>query len=172
MGDVVEAFAKAQTERPDWDGHLLLVGGPDEGVKELRRTWLRYKLPAARFHAAGQVAASEVPKYLAACDACLMPLTWTQHFAYYASPLKLFEYMASGRAILATDLPSFREVLAEGENALFAPPSDPAALASALLRLSDDHKLTLRMGERNRKDAGRYTWAARAERIRAALDKG
>jgi len=71
--------------------------------------WAELGLPPERFHAAGQVLAGEVPAFLAACDVCLMPQPWTQFFAYFTSPLKLFEYMAAGRAILASDLPSFRE---------------------------------------------------------------
>lgn len=170
MGTVIEAFADCQRQQPAWDGHLLIVGGPDDAVAELRARWAGLGLPPDHFHAPGQVSADAVPGYLEASDICLMPLIWTQHFAYYASPLKLFEYMAAGRPILATDLPSFREVLAEETNALFVPPSDAGALAEALLRLAKDASLRERMGARNRQDVQHYTWRARAGRIRQALE--
>jgi glycosyltransferase involved in cell wall biosynthesis len=172
LGTVIQAFGKCDERRPGWGGHLLIVGGPAAAVEALRADWLRLGLPPEAFHAAGQVAAADVPLYLAAADVCLMPQPWTQFFAYYTSPLKLFEYMAAGRPILASDLPSFREVLAEGENALFVPPSDPDALAGALLRLSADTGLQARMGEKNREEIERYTWQARARRISAALEDG
>ena len=170
LGTVIEAFGRGQAQRPGWKGHFLMVGGPAEAVEALRGRWIGLGLPDEAFHAAGQVAAAAVPVYLAASDACLMPQPWTQFFAYYTSPLKLFEYMAAGRPIIASDLPSFREVLTEGENALFAPPSDPDALAGALLRLSADEELQARMGQKNWDEVDHYTWRARARRIASALD--
>ena len=99
----------------------------------------------ATFLYAGQVAPDRVPLYLSAFDVCAMPFPWTTHFAYYASPIKLFEYMASGRALVASDLPSIAEVVADGESALLTPPSDVEALADAIRRLRDDPALRQRL---------------------------
>ncbi|MGI8756226.1 MAG: glycosyltransferase family 4 protein, partial [Acidimicrobiales bacterium] len=80
----------------------------------------------------GFVAPSEVPDYLAAADVLVMPSTGTLRYAEYTSPLKLFEYLATGNPVVASDLPVLREVLRDGENALLYPPHDGAALAEAL----------------------------------------
>ena len=64
------------------------------------------------------------------------------------SPLKLFEYMAAGRPIVASDLPSIREVLRDGVNALLVPPGDPVAMAAAIARLLGDRALAARLAAR------------------------
>jgi glycosyltransferase involved in cell wall biosynthesis len=99
-----------------------------------------------------------------------MPFPWTEHFAHYASPLKLFEYMASGRAVIASDLPSTAEIVEDGVNGLLYPPGDVQALAAALKRLHEDAALRERLGKAGREQAlGQFTWKARARRILAAL---
>src|SRR5690606_19885917 len=88
----------------------------------------------------------------------------------YTSPLKLFEYLALGRAIVASDLPAIREVLTHDVDALLVPPGDAAALAAAIGRLADDAALRTRLGAAARARAAAFTWAARAERLEAALE--
>ncbi len=150
--------AAAQTD----DIHVCLVGGPAVAVDALRSLGL----PEARLHYPGAVPPEDVPRALAAFDVCVLPLPWTQHFAYYASPMKLFEYMASRRPIIATDLPSTCEVLTHDDTALLVPPGDPAALAHALRRLADAPALRARLAECARALVeARYTWAVRAEGI-------
>jgi glycosyltransferase involved in cell wall biosynthesis len=122
-------------------------------------------MPPERFLLAGQVNPESVPAYLAAFDVCTMPFPWTEHFAYYASPLKLFEYMAVGGAIISSDLPAVAEVVRDGDSALLTPPGDVDALAAALRRLYDDPGLRARLGEKARQDAAYYAWSARAARI-------
>lgn len=164
VGDVIRAIA----QRPDLPLHLLLIGGPDDMAAAYRAEWLSLGLPAERFHAPGQLPAAEVPQALAAFDVCTMPFPWTEHFAYYASPIKLFEYMASGRAIVATDLPSTAEIVTHGETALLVPPSDVPALAAALADLYENPDLRARLAENARQLAhARYTWEARARAILA-----
>ena len=165
VGTVVEAFKLCFQDRTNWSGNLLVVGGPEDKAQALRQSWVHSGMPENTFHAPGHVPASDVPTYLAACDVCIMPHPWTEFFAYHTSPLKLFEYMAAGKAILATDMPVFHEVLTAGENALFVPPSDPKAMAQALLRLSDDRKLRDRISANNLEAVKYYTWDARAQRI-------
>ncbi len=86
------------------------------------------------------------------------------------SPLKLFEYMASGLPILASDLPSIREVLTTGKNAILLPPSDELAWLRSLEMLRDNKALRKRLGEKAQKDFLRnYTWEARATKVLANL---
>lgn len=149
---------------------LLLAGGPDDGVRTLRDQWAARGLPAERLHAVGQVPPDAVPRCLAAMDVGTLPLPWTQHFAYYASAIKLFEYLAAGCAVIASDLPSTAEVVRDGETALLVPPGDIQAWADALMRLRDDPALARRLGEAARAASGQYTWEARARRIRAFIE--
>ncbi|MBZ0283970.1 MAG: glycosyltransferase family 4 protein [Anaerolineae bacterium] len=152
------------------DGAVLaLVGGPDDMAEILKQQWQNAGLNSNCFINAGQVTPERVPTYLSALDVCTMPFPWTEHFAYYASPMKLFEYMASGRAIVASDLPSTAEVVTNDESALLYPPGDVDALAAAIIRLRDDPALRSRLGNNAREQVmSHYTWDARA---RAILDK-
>jgi glycosyltransferase involved in cell wall biosynthesis len=150
---------------------LALVGGPDETAVELRARWVELGQDEARFLYAGQVAPERVPLYLSAFDVCAMPFPWTTHFAYYASPIKLFEYMASRRALVASDLPSIAEVVTDGESALLVPPSDVDALAEAIRRLKDDAGLRARLAENAYALVmEKYTWEARAKHILCQID--
>ncbi len=84
-----------------------------------------------------------------------------------ASPLKLFEYMAAGKAIVAPDQPNIREVLSDGETALLFDPTVPDAMWEAIRRLASDSMLRARLGLAARAEIGRrdYTWRGNAERV-------
>ncbi|HVO44137.1 MAG TPA: glycosyltransferase [Aggregatilineales bacterium] len=154
---------------PDIPMSLCLVGGPNSMADVLRDRWRDRGLPDDRFLFVGQVSAAKVPICLAAFDVSTMPLPWTEHFAYYASPLKLFEYMAVGQAIVASDLLAVREVVQSEESALLTAPGDPQALAAALGRLYNDPALRERLGSAAKAESELYTWDARARRILDAL---
>lgn len=150
---------------------VALVGGPEERVRELRSLWHGCGRSDDDFLAAGQVDPEAVPLYLAAFDVCAMPFPWTEHFAWYASPVKLFEYMSSGRPLVATDLPAVAEVVRHEEHALLVPPDDIAALRAALQRLQGDATLRQRLACNARVEVmQRYTWAHRARRILQHLE--
>jgi glycosyltransferase involved in cell wall biosynthesis len=164
VGDLVTALTQISHAK------IALIGGPDAMAEALRKRWRTLGGAETDFLYTGQVRPDRVPAYLVALDVCAMPFPWTTHFAYYASPIKLFEYMASGRAIVASDLPSTTEVVRDGETALLYPPNDVAALAEALRRLRDDAALRERLGAAAQREVmARYTWAARAKDILAAL---
>ncbi len=164
VGVLVEALAGI-------DGACLaLVGGPDEMAGALRSRWLALGMPPERFLYAGQVPPAEVGRFLSAFDVCALPLPAATHFAHYASPMKLFEYMACGRAIVASDLPAWSDVVADGDTALLLPPADIAAWSEAIERLRQNAELRAWLGRRARERAlARYTWAVRAERILAHI---
>lgn len=152
---------------------LALVGGPDEVAESYRQQWIKLGLPPERFLYAGHIEAERVPLYLSAFDVCAMPFPWTEHFAYHASPIKLFEYMASGRALVASDLPSYADVIQHEETALLVPPSDAPSLAAALTRLRDDSALRDRLGANAyTRVMAHYTWDARARSILAFAEAG
>jgi len=169
IGKGVDTLVAALAGVTDIPLALALVGGPDAAAESLRAVWIAAGGRPERFLYAGQVDPERVPACLAAFDVCAMPLPAAAHFARHASPLKLFEYMASGRPIIATALPSFREILTDGETALFVPVDDAAALTRAVRDLYADPTLRQRLGQRARQVAlSRYTWDAR---VRAILER-
>jgi glycosyltransferase involved in cell wall biosynthesis len=115
-----------------------------------------------------------LPLYQAAMDILLMPYereiegSGGGNSAEYCSPMKMFEYLASGRAIISSDLPPLREVLDE-ETAILCPPEDPEAWSEALGALIADPARANQLGASARRRADRYTWTARQERILAGF---
>ena len=113
----------------------------------------------------GLVEPSRVAAHLTSATILVVPNPASAISTSYTSPLKLFEYMAAGRAIVASDLPSIREVLRDGENALLVTPGDPNAIAAAIQTLIADPPLAARLARAAFDDVSRYTWARRAEQL-------
>jgi glycosyltransferase involved in cell wall biosynthesis len=167
VGTLISALAQVE------GASIALVGGPDDAVNVLREQWVSLGLSAENFLYVGQVKPDDVPLYLAAFDVCAMPHPFTKQFAYYTSPLKLFEYMAAGRAIVASDLPGWADVIQHEEAALLFPAEDVQQLAIMIQRLRDDSTLRETLGENARLRAlAHYTWAARAQHICQHLERG
>ena len=112
---------------------------------------------------------SRLPFYQSASDVLLMPYGRSisassgQDIAEVINPMKMFDYMAAGRAILSADLPVIHEVLNES-NAVFCEPGDADAWERTLRDLLADKSRRLALGAQARKDVSGYTWVARAER--------
>jgi glycosyltransferase involved in cell wall biosynthesis len=117
----------------------------------------------------GFVPNTQLPLIQAACDVLMMPherrvsASGGGDIARFTSPMKMFEYLATGRAILASDLPVLREVLNK-DNAVLIAPEDIDAWNGALrvLEVNEDKRRAL--GNQARKDAEKYTWVERARR--------
>ncbi|HVS19505.1 MAG TPA: glycosyltransferase family 4 protein [Planctomycetota bacterium] len=142
------------------EARLVLVGeGPAHAALERRA---RDSGLAGRVHFAGPRAHAAVPALLAAFDVALVPA-----INPYASPLKLYEYLAAGLAVVAPDQPNLRECLVDGDNALLVPPGDGAALTGALTRLVGDPALRERLGARARATIVErdLTWRGNARRV-------
>jgi glycosyltransferase involved in cell wall biosynthesis len=125
----------------------------------------------------GFVPNATIPLYQAAADVLLMPYQETVatssggNTASICSPMKMFEYMASGRAILTSDLPVLHEVL-DDSMAIFCPPEDRQAWESALGELlADDHRRQA-LGQCARIRAEKYSWVKRAGRALAGFEIG
>ena len=154
---------------------FLWVGGEPRDVDRWRRLVNAAELDNVRL--TGFVPNQRLPLYQAACDVLLMPyqrrvsVSSGGDTAPFASPMKVFEYMAAGRAILSSDLPVLREVLSEA-NAILLPPEDPAAWDRALKALQADPARRAILAAQAGADARRYTWEARARRILQGLGSG
>lgn len=128
-------------------------------------------------HLHGFIPPAKVPSALLACDVLLAPYQNRVHgssghtdLARWMSPLKLVEYMAAGKAIVATNLPSIQEIVRDGETALLCPPDRPERWAAALDRLGRDGALRARLGRNAAaRFAAEYSWNARARAMNAAF---
>ena len=120
----------------------------------------------------GLVPHHQMPSYLAACDVLVSPHgRQADGGEFFGSPTKLFEYMAAGRAIVASRVGQISQVLEHERSALLVPPDDPDALGAALLRLVDHAELRQRLASNARADAiERHTWRQNAQRVLDVLD--
>jgi glycosyltransferase involved in cell wall biosynthesis len=150
---------------------LLLVGGNPDDVARIRACAADRGV-GGRIRLEGSVPNGRIPLYLAAADALVMPYTSRTPTVRAMSPLKMFEYMAAGRPIVATDFPVVREVLRDGENALLVPPDSAESIAAGIRRVLEDPDLAGKIASQARRDVREFTWERRAERILAVLGAG
>lgn len=114
------------------------------------------------------VAHDDVPRWLRTFDACLL-LAGTGDFHY--SPMKLYEYLACGRPVVASGVGQVTEILDDGRNGLVVPAGDVSATAAALVRLARDRELGERLGAAARRTAvDEASWDRRARTLIEALE--
>ncbi len=143
---------------------IELIGGSPERIHEYRS---RVPAGGAEIVFAGHVTHPQTLQALGRACIAVLP-NRAEPNSLWSSPLKLFEYMAAGCAVVAADLPSVREILAADE-AVWVPPGDPRGLAEGIRRLADDPALARRLGARVRERARAFTWEARAAQLAAIL---
>jgi glycosyltransferase involved in cell wall biosynthesis len=169
----VDALLEAMAKLPE--ARLTVLGGrgssDDSADADLRacRQRARELGIADRVDFRGFVPHAEVRRTIAGAGAAVLPLPDNLMARYFTSPLKLFDYMAAGTPIVASDLPTVGEVLTDGDNALLVPPEDPDALAAAIRRLLVNPGLADRLRRTAYDQVRSYTWDARAARIIEAL---
>jgi len=157
--DLVDALAGGRLPPTT---RLLLVGdGPSRAAIERRA---QERGVAARVTITGAVEHEAVPALVSSMDVCVQPAATP-----WACPLKLPEYMAAGRAVVAPDQANLREILTHGRDALLFQPGRPSALVDAVQRLCADRGLRERLGREARATVERekLTWAGVAERVEA-----
>lgn len=167
--ELVEAMA-ALPSRDGREPLLLCIGGPMAAVPGYLDLARRRGVVSERLHFVGRVPNSEVPLWIRACDLVTIPWPWTEFSAYFTSPLKLFEYMAAAAPIIATDLPSLREVLRHGENAWLVEPGNAQAITTGIQQLLGNTELRVRLAEQARRDVQPYTWSQRAAALLHSLN--
>ncbi len=161
---LLDIFAKIATSQSNLK--LLLVGeGILRPVLEKRIGELQM---ADRVVFAGAVAHAQIPVHIAAMDICVVP-----HSNEYRSPIKLFEYMGQGKAIVAPATEPITAVIRDDENGLLFEPESAEALEEKLARLVGSGELRARLGRRARGDVfDQHTWEKNAERVLAHLGAG
>jgi len=163
---IIEAVTALQ------DTRALIIGGHEQEPDLQRLKDFAVQLDcASRVTFTGLIPPPEVAGRLRETDVLVLPNPASAVSHAFTSPLKLFEYMASGRPIVASDLPSIREVLVHERNALLVPPGNPQALTAAIRRLKDDRDLGAALAARAREDVTEYTWEKRAERLELLFEQ-
>lgn len=159
--------------------NFLWVGGTPELVDFWKNKLTEAKMTNVTM--TGFVKHEVIPLYQAAADVLLMPYSRSieassgQDIAEVINPMKMFEYMASGRGIVSADLPSIREVLNEGNAVLVEPVEEGnrewgmGNWKAAIESLLADEPRRLALGAQARKDVEQLTWVKREERVMELL---
>jgi glycosyltransferase involved in cell wall biosynthesis len=144
------------------DIHFLIIGGSPDEVRHYRD--MAAGNGSMNLHFTGYVPSIDVPRYLMAADILLMPNTSKSsgHSIEYASPMKVFDYLASGKPIIASDFPVLREIFTHEHNAFLVPADSDRELARGLQWVLDNPGPAGKMAAQARIDAMNYSWEKRA----------
>jgi glycosyltransferase involved in cell wall biosynthesis len=165
----VDVLLEALARLPGARG--LVIGGHDREPDLARVKTLAERLGITpRVIFTGLVAPPSVGGLLRTADVLALPNPASAISTQFTSPLKLFEYMAAGRPIVASDLPAIREVLRDEVTALLVAPGDPDALAKAIVRLSADPALASTLAREAAAAVTDFSWKRRAERLEALFE--
>jgi len=104
---------------------------------------------------------------LDACDVLVSPhVPLAENKEFFGSPTKLFEYMAMGKAIVASRLGQIGDVLTDEETALLVEPGDAKEMSAAIMRLAESPELRKRLGAAARRAAiGRHSWTSNSQKV-------
>jgi glycosyltransferase involved in cell wall biosynthesis len=160
LATLVEAFYLLHGRIPQT--RLVIVGDGPEREKITADVALRGLTKSTIF--TGAVAPEQVPGLLASMDVAVAPYPPMEHF--YFSPLKVYEYMASGRPVVASRIGQLQTVIDSERNGLLVPPGAASALAASLERLQHQAEFRLRLGKAARQTVlAKFTWEAVADKI-------
>lgn len=151
-----------------------IVGGMDSDID----FWKAHSGDRDNIHFYGHLPYRQAAEIRQNCDILLAPFARKLEVSGggsdtsgWMSPMKVFEYMAAGKAILCSDLPVLREVLEHEQTALFCEAENAEDWQAALERLRDDPMLMSRIGKQARDKLERnYTWSSRAKTVLANLN--
>lgn len=147
---------------PDW--RVVFVGGTTSDQESFRARIA--PIARDRVTLVAHVSHVEVPWYLSAADVLVLPNAGRGDYAMTTSPIKLWEYLAARRPVVASDIPAIRELVTERE-VLFVRPDDPPALAGGIVRAFEDGSDRIEPGQRQ---AERASWRRRVEDLVRFLD--
>jgi glycosyltransferase involved in cell wall biosynthesis len=150
-----------QLRQTDSTAHALIVG--DGPLRQSLEEQASNRGLRGTVTFTGAVDHEAMPDYLAAMDVAVAPYPALDDFYY--SPLKLFEYMAAGRAVVASRVGQVAQILADGETGLLCEPGNSASLVYCIRRLRSDAALRQELGRRAREASVAHTWSHTAEQV-------
>ena len=141
---------------------LIFVGGSDQYLVDFR-TYVKDSEQKNRVTIVPHIPKKDLLQYLEIADVLVLPNSAKDKMSLYTSPIKMFEYLASKRPIVASGLPSIKEILSDEDNAILFTPDEPKDLANKILNvLTNDCS---KMVRRALSDVEPYTWDTRAKNI-------
>jgi glycosyltransferase involved in cell wall biosynthesis len=162
----VDVFLESLSLISDKDVRFMIVGGSSEEIATLKGAY-----PDERIICIGQIKPHLVPAYLKASDALVIPNKPGNIISEaYTSPMKLFEYMAARKPIIASDLPSIREIV-DGTQVFLCKAGDSADLALKIQESLKDKAEALRKADLAYGTVLGYSWKTRAEKIVEFMNK-
>lgn len=138
---------------------VYFVGGTKKHVQEFRQ-----KYSASRIKIMGHQPYGQIPLWLKSADVLILPNSAKQKISHWTSPIKMFEYMASKRPIVASDIGSIREILNEN-NVFLVEPDNPEKLAQTIKNALENANFSNKMLNQAFQDVQVYTWQERARNI-------
>jgi len=143
------------------DISIVFVGGTESDVRSFKERFGSIQ----NVFILGKKPYNEIPVFLKAADILTLPNSpVNDNSSFYTSPMKLFEYMASGRPIIASDLLSIREILDEN-NSVLVSPNNPKLLAEGIIKILSDDNLREKIQSQSYRDSKLYTWQNRVKEI-------
>jgi glycosyltransferase involved in cell wall biosynthesis len=141
--------------------HFVFIGGLRSDVENLKQAAKGFKNIEIR----GAKKYKEVPQYLKAADMLVIANSGADEIEKnFTSPLKLFEYLAAGKVIIASRVPAIEEFLNEN-TAVFFEPDNPRSLVKTIQKISDDQEKQEKLASSALELAKNYTWQSRIEKI-------
>lgn len=165
VNTLFEAAYKFLISSPQFSKETLFVfvGGADKDINKFKEKARKENLNNVLI--VGRKPHNEIPLWLKAADVLVLPNSGQEKLsALYTSPLKMFEYMAAGKPIVASSLPSIREILNE-ENSVLVFPDDSQALAEGIKKVLGDASFAEKISKNALRDAQNFSWEKRAKKI-------
>jgi glycosyltransferase involved in cell wall biosynthesis len=150
-----------------------IYGGEDEQILVLKQEIKQLNLNNIFVY--GHIANNEVPKTLCEQDVLLMPyqkkvqVRGSEDTSAWMSPMKMFEYMASGRVIISSDMPVLREIL-DDNNSFLVPCDDVESWIQTIKNIENNTEFARKIALRAKEDVQKYTWKKRAKKIIEVID--
>lgn len=159
----IDEILKAMVLLEKTDLVFVAVGGSADEIDFYKQMAVDMKI-GGQTHFLPRQSQDKLALFQKAADVLLMPFPKKAHYEYFMSPVKMFEYMVSGRPVIASNLPSITEVLND-KNALLVKAGDPADLAGGIKKILGDARFAKNLAAQALADVKKYSWQERVKKI-------
>ena len=140
--------------------HFLIIGGTNMDIERCKN-----HVKGNNVQFLGFILPQDLPELLCIADILIMPYTTRTPTWQDMSPMKMFDYLAVGKPIIATDFPVIREILQDKINAVLIPPNSADTISHGIQWILDHPNQAKQIGHQAKLDAEKYTWSKRGQKI-------